>query len=254
MPALHFEKQGTGPVLVLSHALGCDLHMWDGVAAALAARFTVLRYDHRNHGRSPLVPGAFSIEDLADDAAALIRAEAAGPVFFAGVSMGGMTAQALAVRHPQLLRGIVIANSSAYYADKAPWQAREARVKASGVVDIADGAVERWLTPAFRATPEGAAQAAALRATLVATDAAGYIASCNAVAAIDFRDSNRRISVPTLVLAGSQDLATPPAMSEEIASAIPGAQLQSIDAAHISPAERPADFARITTLFVEAHA
>jgi len=254
MPALHFEKQGTGPVLVLSHALGCDLHMWDGVVAALATRFTVLRYDHRNHGRSPLVPGAFSIEDLADDAAALIRAEAGGPVFFAGVSMGGMTAQALAVRHPQLLKGILIANSAAYYADKAPWQAREARVQAEGVAAIADGAVERWLTPGFVSTPAGAAQAAALRATLVATDAAGYIASCNAVAAIDFRDSNRRIAVPTLVLAGSQDLATPPAMSQEIAGAIPGAQLQTIDAAHISPAERPADFARITTQFVEAHA
>lgn len=254
MSPLHFEKRGSGPLVVLSHALGCDLHMWDEVAAALAARCTVLRYDHRNHGRSPLLPGDFSIEDLADDAAALIRAQAGGPVFFVGVSMGGMTAQALAVRHPQLLKGILIANSAAHYADQAPWQARVARVQAEGVAAIADGAVERWLTPAFRATPAGAARAAALRATLVATDAAGYIASCRAVAAIDLRQSNRRIAVPALVLAGSQDLATPPALSQEIAGAIPGARLQTIDAAHISPAERPADFARITTQFMEAHA
>ena len=116
MPQLNFVKEGQGPTVVLSHALGCDLHMWDGVAEQLARAHTVIRYDHRNHGGSEVVPGALRVETLAQDAAELIQREAgAEPVHFVGLSMGGMTAQALAVRHPELLRSVVIANSSAHY-------------------------------------------------------------------------------------------------------------------------------------------
>lgn len=86
---------------------------------------------------------------------------------------------------------------------------------------IAPGAVSRWLTPAFAATPEGRVAAEQLQAVLLANDPQAYIESCNAVAAIDFRDSNRRIAVPTLVIGGLQDEATPFAMSEAIAAAIP---------------------------------
>eukprot|EP01136_Pigoraptor_vietnamica_P016473 Opistho-1_new@60488 len=110
MQSLNFIQQGQGPVVVLSHALGCDLGMWDGVAAALQDHYTVLRYDHRGHGRSPASEGAYDIDALADDAAALIRAQAGGqPVHFVGLSMGGMTAQALGARFSGLLRSLVIA-------------------------------------------------------------------------------------------------------------------------------------------------
>ncbi len=243
MIQLNIKREGQGPVVVLSHALGCDLHMWAGVAALLARTHTVLRYDHRNHGGSPVVAGALSMETLAQDAAALIEREAGGaPVHFVGLSMGGMTAQALAVLRPDLLASVVIANSSAHYPDQAPWQAREAAVRAQGIAAIAPGAVARWLTPEYAATPEGAARAKALHDTLVATDPEGYIASCNAVAAIDFRESNRTISRPTLVIAGTRDEATPLAMSEAMVAAIPGARLGHIEAAHLSAVERPAEF------------
>ena len=254
MPQLNTLLEGQGPIVVLSHALGCDLHMWDGLAELLKHEYTVLRYDHRNHGQSEIVPGTFDIETLADDAADLIRQHSRGgePVHFVGLSMGGMTAQALAVRHPELLRSIVIANSSAHYPDPAPWQARERAVRADGIAAIADGAIGRWLTPEFAATPRGAALAAALRRQLVATDLMGYIASCNAVGAIDFRQSNPRITVPTLVIAGTRDEATTPAMSEAIAAAIPGARLVTIDAAHLSVVEQPSAFAALLTDFWRA--
>ena len=254
MPQLNTLLEGQGPIVVLSHALGCDLHMWDGLAELLKHDYTVLRYDHRNHGQSEIVPGALGIDTLADDAADLIRqhSQEGEPVHFVGLSMGGMTAQALAVRHPELLRSIVIANSSAHYPDPAPWQARERAVRADGVAAIADGAIGRWLTPEFTATPRGAALAAALRKQLVATDLAGYIASCNAVGAIDFRQSNPRITVPTLVIAGTRDEATTPAMSEAIAAAIPGARLVTIDAAHLSVVEQPSAFAALLTDFWRA--
>jgi 3-oxoadipate enol-lactonase len=246
MTRLNVLREGEGPIVVLSHALGCDLHMWDGVAEVLARAHTVLRYDHRNHGGSEVVQGPLTMQALADDAAALIGREADGePVHFVGLSMGGMTAQALAPKHPQLLRSVVIANSSAYYPDRAPWRTRVETVQAQGVSAIAPSAVARWLTPAYASTPEGAAAARRLHATLAATDAAGYVASCEAVAAIDFRESNRNIRTPSLVIAGNQDEATPPSMSEAIVAAIPGAKLARIDAAHLSAVERPVEFAQL---------
>lgn len=243
---LNLVREGQGPIVVLSHALGCDLHMWDGVAPLLARDFTVLRYDHRNHGRSDVVDGPLTMQTLAQDAAELIEREAGGkPVHFVGLSMGGMTAQALAVARPELLASVVIANSSSYYPDRAPWQARVETVQAQGVAAIASGAVARWLTPEFAATTDGAALARKLHDTLVATDPAGYVAACQGVAAIDFRESNRKIGRPTLVIAGARDEATPPAMSEAMAEAIPGARLGMIEAAHLSAVERPEEFAQL---------
>jgi len=246
MTRLNVVREGSGPFVVLSHALGCDLHMWDGVAEQLARAHTVIRYDHRNHGGSEVVPGTLRVETLAQDVAELIQREAGGePVHFVGLSMGGMTAQALAVRHPELLRSVVIANSSAYYPDQSPWRARAETVAAKGVAAIAPGAVARWLTHGFVTTGEGKAAAQALNDVLVRTDPQGYIESCNAVAAIDFRESNHRIAVPTLVIAGLQDEATPPAMSEAMVAAIPHARLATIDAAHLSAVERPVEFAQL---------
>jgi len=255
MTQLHTIQQGQGPLVVLSHALGCDLSMWDGVAAALQDRYTVLRYDQRGHGKTPATAGAYGMDDLADDAAELIRAQGAGPVHFVGLSMGGMTAQSLAARHPGLVRSIVIANSAASYdeAARAMWQARIDTVLANGVPPIADGALQRWFTPEFRAdlANGGAARVARLRAVLEATPAEPYAAACAAVAGIALDEGNTRIDCPTLVIAGSRDEATPPAMSQAIADRIPGARLASLDAAHLSAVEQPEAFARLLTEFWE---
>ncbi len=251
MPLLNAVRQGQGPLVVLSHALGCDLTMWDGVAAALQDRYTVLRYDHRGHGQSPVVGHAYTMADLADDAAELIRAQGE-PAHFVGLSMGGMTAQALGARHPQLVRSLVIANSASVYdeAARALWQARIDIVRAHGVAPIVEGAMQRWFTPEFRADQAGggAERVAALRAVLEATRPDPYAAACDAVARIDLEAGNERIYCPTLVIAGSRDEATPPSLSQLIAQVIPGAQLRSIDAAHLSAVEKPQVF---TALLLE---
>ncbi|UUZ64359.1 alpha/beta fold hydrolase [Polaromonas sp. P1-6] len=255
-PVLHWIKEGEGPMVVLSHALGCDISMWDGVAALLKNRYTVLRYDHRGHGHSEAPPGPYNIDMLADDAASLIRSEVTGPVHFVGLSLGGMTAQALAANHPQLVKSIVIANAASWYdeAARALWQARINTVRAQGVAVIADGALQRWFTPEFRADDAGggAQRVAALRHQLEISDAAAYAASCEAVAAIDFRVSNSRIQCPALVIAGTRDEATPVAMSQAIAGSITGAQLCTIAAAHLSAVEQPEAFAQLLEGFFES--
>lgn len=252
MPGLHFIQQGQGPTVVLSHALGCDLSMWDGVAKALQDRFTVLRYDHRGHGQSAASDAAFSINDLADDAAELIAAHGQGAVHFVGLSLGGMTGQALGARHPNLLRSLVIANSASHYdaAAQALWQARIDTVQAQGLAAISEGAMQRWFTPEFRdpAHP-GSHRVSTLRAMLESTAKQPYAHACAAVKNIALDAGNRSISCPTLVIAGSRDEATPPALSEAMARSIPGAQLRSLDAAHLSAVEQPEAFATLLTDF-----
>lgn len=251
MPRLNFVRQGQGPLVVLSHALGCDLTMWDGVCAALEDRYTVLRYDHRGHGRSPATSGAFTVDDLARDAADLIEAQGSGPVHFVGLSMGGMAGQALAASRPDLLRSLTIANSASHYEApaRALWQARIETVRSQGMAAVAEGAMQRWFTPEFRADAVGGSRVAALRAVLEATAPQPYAEACAAVAGIDLDAGNARITCPTLVIAGTRDEATPPALSEVITATIRGARLRGLDAAHLSAVEQPEAFARLLVEF-----
>lgn len=255
MPPLHFIQQGQGPVIVLSHALGCDLQMWDGILEYLPKDYCIIRYDHRGHGASPGTDTPFTMDDLADDAAALIHQHAKEAVHFVGLSMGGMVAQALAARYPQLVRSVTIANSASHYdaAAQAAWKTRVDTVLTLGMESIAEGAMQRWFTPEFRAcTQGGIARVAALRSTLVNTAPRPYAAACTAVAGIDLDEGNRVIACPALVIAGTRDEATPPALSEAIASSISGAQLVSLDAAHLSAVEQPKAFADTLTQFLES--
>ena len=242
-PQLQVTVQGEGPPVVLSHALGLDLHMWDAFAARLAKAMTVLRYAHRGHGESARPPGPYAIDDLVDDAARVIREWGRGPVAWIGLSMGGMVGQGLAVRHPELLRGAVLANTTARYpaAAAATWQARIAAVEQGGMAAVADAVVERYLNPEHRAANPG--QAAALKARLLRCDPAGYVACCHAVAGVDWLDRLASVRLPVLVIAGGRDVGATPEMARAIAERIPGAELVVFDeASHLSVAEVPDRF------------
>lgn len=249
-PQLKLALQGQGTPVVLAHALGVDLHMWDGLAAALAPDHEVLRYDQRGHGGSAVPPGPYTQEQLVDDAARLIREWGRGPVVFVGLSMGGMVAQGLAVRHPELLRGVVIANSSAQYPAeaRAAWAQRIAAVQQQGLAAIADATMERWFTPAFRAAQPATVERH--RQTILRGSVAGYLGACHAIAAVDWLDALPQVKAPALVIAGTQDAGAPPAMSEAIASRIPGARLELLETAHLSVAEQPQAFEALLRAFI----
>ena len=242
-PQIRVRVQGEGPPVVLSHALGLDLTMWDALAERLAATNMVLRYDHRGHGGSAKPAGPYALHDLVDDAARVIREWGRGPVAFVGLSMGGMVGQGLAVEHPDLLRGVVLANTTARYPEAAAagWAARIAAVEQGGMAAVAEGVVERYLQPAFRAAHSDAA--AALKAQLLRADAAGYVAACHAVANVDWQAGLAAVHTPALVLAGALDQGATVAMAEDLASRIAGAELQVFEAAsHLSVEEEPDRF------------
>lgn len=248
IPNIHSVRlcEGAGTPLVLSHALGLDHTMWLALAQAMHGKRTVIAYDHRGHGRSSTAPDAarWSLDDLVDDAAAVIRLHSAQSVVFAGLSMGGMVAQGLALRHAGLLKAAVFAHTVASYDEPArkAWQQRIAAVEQGGIKSVVDTIVSRYLHQDFRlAHPE---TAAALRAQLLRNDAAGYVACCRAVASVNWTAQLPDVRLPTLVIAGLHDIGAPPAEAGRIAALVPGARLLVLpNSSHLSPVEEPQAFA-----------
>ncbi|TMH13287.1 MAG: alpha/beta fold hydrolase [Betaproteobacteria bacterium] len=252
-PQLKVAVQGHGPAVVLSHALGLNLQMWDGLAAELAVTHEVARYDHRGHGGSAVPPGPYAMDELVDDAARLIREWGRGPVVFVGLSMGGMVGQGLAIRHPDLLRGLVLANTTSQYPDAAQsmWSQRIAAVESGGMEAIADAVMERYFNAAFRASHEHIVER--FRSTLLRCDPSGYVACCHAAAHVDWLERLSTIRCPTLIIAGALDVGAPLVMSQEIAERIRGSTLVVFDeASHLSVAEQPALFSQAVREFLAA--
>ena len=254
-PQLRLALQGAadGVPIVLSHALGLDLAMWDDLAAQLATTHPVLRYDHRGHGGSAVPPGPYSMDDLVGDAARVIGEWGRGPVVFIGLSMGGMVGQGLAIRYPEQVRALVLANTTSQYPEAAQgnWNQRIAAVQSQGLAGIADMVMERYFSADYRA--RHADTVAGFRRTVLRSDPAGYVAACRAVAAVDWLDQLAVVRCPTLVIAGAEDIGTPVELSQAIAQRIPGAELRVIDGvAHLSVVEQPQAFSSLVTRFIEA--
>ncbi|GIL41617.1 3-oxoadipate enol-lactonase [Roseiterribacter gracilis] len=247
---LHVQVEGDGPALLFSNSLGTALAMWDAQLAALTGRYRIIRYDSRGHGRSGVPTAPYQIERLGRDALAVLDAVGVERASFCGLSMGGMVGQWLGANAPTRIQKLVIANTAAELGPPANWDARIDAVRAGGMIAITETVLERWFTAGFRtAQPDAVAK---VRSMLHATDPTGYCGSCAAI-----RDMNQRallptITVPTLVIGGAFDPATPPAHAEELAQNIPGAQLVMLDAAHLSNIERTADFNAALTRFLEA--
>jgi 3-oxoadipate enol-lactonase len=259
-PALHYSvrepRNGRRPrhTVVLSHALGCDLSMWDGLANVLAADCRVIAYDQRGHGASDAPPhdgSGYAIADLADDAARLLRELDTGPVVWAGISMGGMVGQELALRHPALVGALVLANTTSGYpeAARAVWRQRIDTVCRQGIEVIADAVMARYFHEGFRA--QRPAVVARFRGRLVTTEVEGYAGCCAAVGAVDTTARLGNITVPTLVIAGELDQGTPPDMARTLQAGIPDARLEILaQASHLSAVEQPEAFAALVTGFL----
>lgn len=245
------DSGGAGDSVLLAHAIGCDHRMWDDLRARLAPRYRVLAVDLRGHGRSPVPPRPYALADLADDARALLDRLGIARAHWVGLSMGGMVGQAFALAHPARLGKLVIANSTSSYGaqGKSMWAARAKLVQEGGLAAIRDTVAARYFSDDFRR--DNAAQVNAVMERFLETPAEGYLGCCDAIADLDYSAALGRIRAKTLVVAGGADAGTPPAMSEAIAAAIPGARLAVIPgAAHLSAAERPHEFATLVLDFL----
>ena len=226
------------PVLVLSHALGLSMAMWDPQVAPLSRAFRVVRYDHRGHGGSPVPAGRYRIEDLGRDVLRLIDRLALERVAFCGLSLGGMVGLWLAANAPERVDRLVVCCAAARMPRPNDYAERAKLVRAQGMDAIADRVIGRWFTPAFLTRRPDAV--AGIKELLLATPPEGYAATCEALAAMDLLDDLPRIVASTRVIAAAEDQSTPPEQSQEIARRIPGAELVVIpDAAHLANVEQP---------------
>ncbi|AQV98054.1 3-oxoadipate enol-lactonase [Cupriavidus necator] len=247
---LHYRLDGAEhlPVLVLSNSLGTNFGMWEPQVAAFSQHFRVLRYDTRGHGESSVPSGPYSIAQLGGDVIALLDHLGIEQASFCGLSMGGITGMWLALNHAPRLHKLVLCNTAAYIGPPENWTNRAAAVERDGVASIAAAVVEKWITPPYAAAhPE---LVASLRAMLGATPSAGYAANCLAVRDADLRQDIGRITAPTLVIAGSGDLPTPPRDGVYLAQTIPGAHYVELEAAHISNLEQAEAFSKAVLDFL----
>lgn len=235
------EGRPDGPVLVLPSSLGTTRELWDSQIDLFERDFRVLRYEHRGHGASPAPPGPYSMSDLGADAIELLDELGIERAVWCGLSLGGMVGMWLAAHAPERLSGLVLACTSARVASPDVYRQRAALVREHGIEPVAAAIVARWFTlTTFRERPELPER---FRAIVVAQPVEGYAGCCEALAGWDFRDELASISVPTLVVAGSEDEATPAPETDLIADRIPGAKRVVLDgAAHLANLERPDAF------------
>ncbi|MCX5040648.1 MULTISPECIES: bifunctional 3-oxoadipate enol-lactonase/4-carboxymuconolactone decarboxylase PcaDC [Streptomyces] len=228
------EGPASAPPLLLGPSLGTSYALWDAVAPELSAAHRVIRWDLPGHGGSPadlIGPGA-TVADLAELVLALADSLGVERFAYAGVSLGGAVGLHLAVHRPERVSSLAVVCSSAHFNGAKPWQERAARVREEGLARLAESADARWFTPGFT-VPR-------LVRDHRDADPDAYAACCDALAAFDLRARVGEIAAPTLLIAGREDPATPPAHLRELADAVPGATLTEIPgASHLAPAERP---------------
>lgn len=249
--ALHYRTDGPAdaPTVIFANSLGTDLRLWDAVLPLLPQDLRYIRYDKQGHGLSTL-GGGTDIAEHADDAIALIEAVAAKPVIFVGLSIGGLIAQTVASLRPDLVRALVLSNTAAKLGTAESWQARIDAVASHGLEHIADGIMERWFGPAFRATQEFALW----RAMLTRTPSDGYIAACKALSQADRSAATAALRLPALVVAGDADGASPADLVKATADLIPGATFHIIPGTgHLPCVESPAAYAAILSPFLRTY-
>lgn len=248
---LNHVVEGSGRRVLLQHPVGIDLTFLEPLAALLATRYRVMRMDLRGHGGSPLAPLAGSLADFAGDVHETLVHTGFAPCTVVGFSFGGMVAQTLALAHPADVAALVPCAGPCTQSPqgRSIAAARGTDALAGGMGAVLEAAMDRWFTPAFRAS--GGADAA--QAYLLARDVRGWACGWRAIAAIDTLPLLPTLTMPTLCIAGELDKSSPPATVRMIADAIPGAQFKVIAGApHMLFIEQPQAVARELSAFLDA--
>lgn len=250
MTSLAYAISGSGDeTILLLHSVGLDHSFWDVITEDLEEDYRVLRPDMRGHGDSLVPDEPWSMRDVADDVAALVRDLGVGPVHVVGQSFGGLVAQELVLGHPELVSSVVISGSSCTTspAERPTFLARASDAREGGMAAVAQRAIDRWFTDDFMSSQV----VGRVRERLLSNTVDGWANTFGAIADHNTLEQLRGVRLPVLVVTGDADVATPPAMSLEMAEAIPGAQLQILDGVpHMGPFERPDVFVPLIRSFV----
>ena len=243
------EGPENAPVVVFSNSLGTTLHLWDAVLELMPEGLRILRYDMRGHGRSDVPNAPYTMGQLVGDAEAVCDAFEIKDAMFVGLSVGGMVAQGLAVKRPDLIRAMVLSNTAAKIGNPEFWEDRIGSIRANGMAAISDGVMQRWFGRAFYATPA----MSHWKAMFEAVPIEGYTGVCAAISGTDFYTPTSGLRIPTLGIAGTEDASTPADLVRETVDLIPGSQFALIrPAGHLPCVEKPEEFAAHLVGFLNA--
>jgi 3-oxoadipate enol-lactonase len=242
------DGRDDAPALLLLHSLGTSHALWDDQMPSLVDRYRLIRYDARGHGKSSAPPGEFTIEQLGRDALAVLDAVGAKTAVICGISIGGLTSIWLGQHGGGRATKLVLANTAARIGTSEGWSERIRAVRAEGMAAAAEQALPRWFTDDFREKhPDVAARFLQIARTCPLES---YLAACAALRDADLRRDLHRITAPTLVIAGSKDPSTTVADGTYLRDNIPKAEMEVLEAAHLSNVERPAEFSELLTEFL----
>jgi pimeloyl-ACP methyl ester carboxylesterase len=226
---LWVQRTGDGPDVLLIAGLGDPVEAWQFQLDGLSDRYRLTAFDNRGAGRTPLPDGPLSVAAMADDAAAVLRALEVPAAHVAGFSAGSVIAQELALRHAELVRSLVLvstwARPDAYF--RSMTEAWRWMVEAAPSERAFLEAFFVWFYTA-RAHADGTV-AQIIEETLAfpyAASAETIHRTLDALLVHETQDRLHEITVPTLVLAGDQDICTPPRYGRAVADAIPGATFE----------------------------
>lgn len=242
------------PAVMLSHSLGSSLAMWNPQIEALESHFRVLRYDMRGHGESDAPHGAYTLEQLGEDAVGLLDALNIQVVQWVGLSIGGMVGQYLALNHADRLRSLVLCDTAAAIEEEAQAmrQQRIGTAREQGMEPLVESTLDRWFTQDF--LKRNSPQVDLIRRHFLATPVAGYIGCSEAIGNLNYLERLSEVKTPTLIIVGEEDPATPVAASEAIHERMPDSRLVVLpSAAHLSNVEQPDAFNRALIGFLLDH-
>jgi 3-oxoadipate enol-lactonase len=248
---LHHEVRGRvdAPALVFANSLGTDFRIWDAMLDALGDRYRVVLYDKRGHGLSEATPAPYSMADHVDDLAALLDHLGVVKAAIVGLSVGGLIAQGLAAKRPELVSALVLMDTAHRIGTDEMWNARIDTVTTKGIGAMADAILERWFTPAYR-SPDNA-DFVGYAAMLTRTTVDGYAGTCAALRDADLTESTRALKLPALCIVGDQDGSTPPDLVRSTANLIEGAKFEIVaGAGHLPCIEKPAETAKLIADFL----
>lgn len=242
------------PAVMLSHSLGSSLVMWNPQIEALESHFRVFRYDMRGHGESDAPHGAYTLEQLGEDAVGLLDALNIQVVQWVGLSIGGMIGQYLALNHADRLRSLVLCDTAAAIEEEAQAmrQQRIETAREQGMEPLVESTLDRWFTQDF--LKRNSPQVDVIRRHFLATPVAGYIGCSEAIGNLNYLERLSEVKTPTLIIVGEEDPATPVAASEAIHERMPDSRLVVLpSAAHLSNVEQPDAFNRALIGFLLDH-
>ena len=245
------DKGRQGTPILFSNSLASDRQIWDEVVNALPGVQTI-RYDTRGHGLSTRGERPADLDTLGSDALAVLDALGVERATVCGLSLGGLTAMWLAAHAPTRVSALILANTAASYPPAQMWRDRRDTALTDGMEPLVEATLQRWFKPSFR--KPGNPVVDRIARMIEATDPHGYADCAHVLEVADLSSSLPRIACPSLIIVGTHDPSTPPARGEELVSAIPGASMAALAAAHMSCVEDPAGFAALVRDFTRTSA